>query len=199
MSGKKSNNGRMRRQVTLTGRSPIMFDRYAGDNKTDLPVAQRVYQARNGGLVIPSGNVLSFLCAKNTTSAPKRFMDKRKYKDTCDAIQSYCSIEPFDIPLCRDGKQIMFDGKFDADDRNEAAGMYIHRSVARLDKGIPNPKVRPVVDLPWEIQFTLSLFDNDEVSETEIKNFFIRGGMALGLGTFRGTFGKFEVTGWEGA
>ena len=36
-----------------------------------------------------------------------------------------------------------------------------------------------------------------EIKEQEIKNLLTEGGMAIGLGTFRGVFGKFEVTRWE--
>jgi hypothetical protein len=75
--------------------------------------------------------------------------------------------------------------------------MYLDRRVARLDKGIPNPKERPVLPLPWELSFTLSIFPNKEIKEQEIMNLFSEGGIAIGLGTFRGVYGKFEVKKWE--
>ena len=192
--------GLVSRSVTLKGYRDIMFDRYAGDNKTELRPEEKMYFDADGrSLVIPAENLMSFLTATNTTSAPKRFMDQRKYKAVCNAILSYAEINPWKIPLTRDGEQIVFND-FDSEGRDEKASIYIHRSVARLKGqggGIPNPKIRPVVAAPWEISFELQLLDNDEVSETEIKNFFIRGGMALGLGTYRGVFGKFTVAKWE--
>lgn len=191
----------VRRQVELTGMTDVMFDRYAGDNKTKLEWSQKIYLVRNTSvLCMPTVNIVSFLSAHNTNSAPKRLRDKRAYKDIANACLSFVQIEGpetsrTDIPFLRDGEVITV-GKFD-EDREPKSGLYLHRSVARLDKGIPNPKERPVLPLPWSIRFTLSIFPNKEIKEQEIRNLFEEGGIAIGLGTFRGVFGKFAVTLWE--
>ena len=185
------------REVTLTGITEIMFDRYPGDNNTKLEAHQKLYFAPGTSKVIgiPALNIVSFLTAHNTNSAPKRLRDKRKYKDLANAILSFTSIrQPF-IPLLRDGKPIVF-GKMDGD-KDPLSGVYVHRSVARLDKGIPNPKVRPVLPLDWSLDFTLDIFPNREIKEADILNLVEEGGRALGLGTFRGVFGKFVVSRWE--
>jgi hypothetical protein len=98
------------------------------------------------------------------------------------------------IPFLRNGEIIRV-GTFQ-DDVEPLSGIYLHRSVARLEKGIPNPKERPVLPLPWSLQFTLEIFPNKEIKEQEIKNLFEDGGMAIGLGTFRGVFGKFRIAEW---
>ena len=184
------------RRVTLRGISPIMFDRYPGDNSTALEIDQKMYFADDGeSLVLPSANIMSFLSATNTPSAPKRLIDARKYKATAAAALSYVIIRPLLIPLTRDGEQIRFHG-FE-DDRDDRGGIEVHRCVARLDKGIPNPKVRPVVRMPWELSFQLSLYANDDISEKMLLMLFTRGGIAVGLGTYRGVYGKFEVAEWE--
>jgi hypothetical protein len=72
----------------------------------------------------------------------------------------------------------------------------VHYSVARLDKGIPNPKVRPVVPLDWAIEFTMDIFPNREIKEQDVLNLVEEGGRAIGLGTFRGVFGKFRIDSW---
>ena len=187
------------RNVTLCGLKDIMFDRYAGDNNTKLDVGQKLYlqPTASGELPIiglPTANIMSFLSAHNTNSAPKRLRDKRKYKDIANAILSFVDISDTFLPLMRDGEPIRFGGF--VEDRDEVSGAYVHRSVARLDKGIPNPKVRPVIPTPWAIDFNLTLFPNDEIKEQEILNLFEEGGRALGLGTFRGVFGKFRVERW---
>jgi len=187
------------RNVTLCGLKDIMFDRYAGDNNTKLDVGQKLYlQPTASGelpiIGIPTANIMSFLSAHNTNSAPKRLRDKRKYKDIANAILSFVDISDTFLPLMRDGEPIRFGGF--VEDRDEVSGAYVHRSVARLDKGIPNPKVRPVIPTPWSIDFNLTLFPNDEIKEQEILNLFEEGGRALGLGTFRGVFGKFRVERW---
>lgn len=190
----------VKRSVRLRGVRDLMFDRYAGDNKTKLDWTQKIYLVRGTDkLCIPIANLMSFLSAHNTNSAPKRLRDKREYKDIANACLSFVSIEGTkgeqDLVLTRDGKPITV-GKF-GDERDEKSGIYLHRSVARLDKGIPNPKERPVLPTPWELSFTLTIFPNREIKEQEIKNLFTEGGIAIGLGTFRGVYGKFSVDCWE--
>jgi hypothetical protein len=185
------------RRVRLQGTHDIMFDRYAGDNDTRLEPWQKLYlepgDSRRIGL--PAINIISFLSAHNTNSAPKRLRDSRKFKGIANAILSFTQIQEQFILFERDGKPIVF-GKFDGD-KDETSGCYIHRSVARLDKGIPNPKVRPVLPLEWSLTFTLSIFPNREIKEQEILNLIDEGGRAIGLGTFRGVYGKFIVTNWD--
>lgn len=188
----------VKRKVVLRGLKDLMFDRYPGDNATKLEPGQKLYLAPGDLPVIglPAANILSFLCSHNTNSAPKRLRDKRKFKDIANAILSFVDIEEQFIPLMREGKPILF-GHLNGEDTDPVSGTYVHRSVARLDKGIPNPKVRPVVPLPWSIGFTLSIFPNREIQEQEILNLFEEGGRALGLGTFRGVYGKFFVESWD--
>lgn len=184
------------RKVTLTGIKDLMFDRYAGDNKTQLETWQKLYFAPDGEtLVLPALNIMSFLSAHNTNSAPKRLRDKRQYKDIANSMLSFININPTLIPITREGYPIKF-GKFDGDE-DDLSGVYIHRSVARLDKGIPNPKMRPTLPLPWELNFELQILPNREIQEQDILNLIEEGGRAIGLGTFRGVFGKFIVTAWD--
>jgi hypothetical protein len=187
----------MTRNVELIGMAPIMFDRYPGDNDTKLEPFQKLYLEPGGSRAIglPSLNIMSFLSAHNTNSAPKRLRDKRRYKDICNAMLSFVSIREQFIPLKRSGKPILL-GKFNGDVDPES-GCYIHYSVARLDKGIPNPKSRPVIPLDWSVSFTLDIFPNKEIKEQEIFNLIEEGGRAIGLGTFRGVFGKFRVERWD--
>lgn len=188
----------IKRKVTLCGKTDIMFDRYAGDNNTKLEPHQKLYLEPGASRVIgiPAVNLMSLLSAHNTNSAPKRLRDKRKYKDIANACLSFVTIGPSFIPLLRNGKPIVF-GKFNDEEFDELSGCYIHRAVARLDKGIPNPKVRPVIPLPWSIEFNLDIYPNREIKEQEILNLIDEAGMAIGLGTFRGVFGKYMIEKWE--
>jgi hypothetical protein len=173
-----------------TGITPVMFDRYAGDNKTALRAEDKMYFAADGkSLILPAINIMSFLSAQNTTSVPKRFLDSREYKDVCQAMLSYITIEPFLIPLMAKGKQIEFAGW---DEK-----IWIHKSVARLPKGIPNPKERPVINLPWELNLIMRVIENEDFNLKLLEDLIRKGGIALGIGTFRGLFGKFDVTKWE--
>lgn len=185
----------VQRRVVLRGTADVMFDRYAGDNTTKLEAHQKLYLNAEKVIGLPSLNVMSFLSAHNTNSAPKRLRDKRKYKDIANSCLSFVQIGPLFVPFIREGKAIVF-GQFD-NDVDAKSGTYIHRSVARLDKGIPNPKVRPVLPLPWSLELELTILKNTEIQEQEIANLFEEGGRAIGLGTFRGVFGKFIVETWD--
>ena len=101
------------RTVCLTGLTPIMFDRYPGDNSTKLEWHQKVYLPHGSDVIsLPSINIISFLSSHNTNSAPKRLRDKRKYKDIANACLSFVCpgpVEPADgdmVPFLRDGKPV---------------------------------------------------------------------------------------------
>jgi hypothetical protein len=176
------------RNVILSGLTPILFDRYSGNNKEQLSVMDKIY-TNEGYMVLPSTNVLSFLSAQNTESAPQRVIG-RGYKEVCKAAQSFITIEPIWIPFFRNGKKL----------KVEDADIKIHFAVAKIMKGklaIPNPKERPMLDLPWQLEFKIFLLETPELNEVLLKKLFEKGGLAIGLGTFRGVFGKFKVTKWE--
>ena len=178
-------------EVGTKGITPIMFDRYAGDNKTELQPQDKMYFAQDGkSLVLPAINIMSYLTAENTTSVPKRFLDTREYKQVCKAMLSYITVSPFLIPFTANGKPIKWTGEWNDQ-------IWLHKTVARLPKGIPNPKERPVVNLPWELALTLTVIENDDFNMKLLQDLFQRGGIALGFGTWRGLFGKFDVDKWE--
>jgi hypothetical protein len=162
-----------------------MFDPYPGNNKEQLAVLDKCYKDAQGCLVLPSPNIMSFLSAQNTESAPQRICGKG-YKHVAKAALSFVTIDPLLIPFLRDGK------KLSADKDN----LTIHYSVARLPKGIPNPKERPYLDTPWSLSFDLTLMPTPELNEVLLRKLFEVGGLAIGLGTFRGVYGKFKVSKW---
>lgn len=180
-----------KRQVTLGGMRPLMFDRYPGDNESSLQPSQRMYLNSKMEMIMPSANILSFLCAENTKSAVKFFYDKRKYKDVAQALLSFVLIEPLDVPITRDGKTPIVFTDF------KPGEIEIHHSVARLPKGIPNIKDRPLLFLPWQITFQITIYKNEWFDEESLRNLFERGGLMIGLGTFRGVYGKFTITEWK--
>jgi len=175
-------------EVVLSGVTPILFDRYAGDNKTQLSFMEKAYTEK-GNLVLPSLNVMSFLSAQNTESATQRVVG-RGYKEVCKAALSYITVSPLNIPFTRNGKPI------EANETN----LERHMTVARIMKGklaVPNPKERPMLKDPWELSFTIDLLETPSLREELLRKIFEQGGHAVGLGTFRGVFGKFRVKSWE--
>lgn len=175
--------------VELKGLRPLMFDRYAGDNSTQLPIAEKVYLDGQGRLTIPSVNLYSLLCAENSKSVCRQFFGKAG-KTIALGIASYTTIEPFDIPIL-DGNEnpITWSGKFNGQ-------IYVHKSVARVKGGIPNPKERPTLALPWSICFEVRYIDNKYCTMENLRQAFSMGG-TLGLGTFRPFFGRYELMRFE--
>ena len=72
----------------------------------------------------------------------------------------------------------------------------VRKDVARMAKGIPNPKERPQINLPWSLDFELQYIDNDQCSIGNLQMAVSRGGI-LGLGTFRPYFGRYDLTKWS--
>jgi len=175
--------------VRLGGIRPIMFDRYVSMTGTEVPVEQKFY-LDGKKIVFPSTNIVAFLTADLTESATKRLMG-RQWRAVAKAALSFVLIEPDLIPITRDGKQLTLDN----------SNWYEHRAVARVKKSggliVPSEKLRPVIPLPWEMEFKIRLFENDKINETILRRIFAEGGITVGLGTYRGLFGKFEIEKWE--
>lgn len=184
------------RKVTLTGIRDMMLDRYAGDNDTQLNPEQKLYLAKDGeSLVFPVENILSFLSAENTKSCSNMF-GKKGWRDVAAAIKSCVMITPDPVPIANDkGVPRKFTG-FD-----NGSGVHIDRRVAKIKKtasiAVPNPKVRPVIELPWQLSFELTFLENSYIQEVTLKQYFEKGGIFIGLGTYRPVFGKFIITQWE--
>jgi len=152
------------------------------------------YLEKDSTLYLPALNILSFLSATNTESAPKLFLPVKEYKTIAGALASAVNISPTKIPFTRKGKPIKF-GKFeeqrDGSLVDPKSGLTILHHVARVKGGIPNPKHRPALPLDWKLEFDLFVGAHPELSEKVISDLFEKGGKFLGLGTFRKVFGKF--------
>ena len=180
------------RKVTLTGIKPIMFDRFPGSiaKGQELKPLEKFNFGKDGKtIVIPEINIKSFLSSQNSESAAKRVIG-RGWNSVAKAALSFVEISPEEIPLMKNGNVLTSDSK----------DIQIMHHVARVKKGslvIPQPKERPVISLPWSVSFEITLFQNKDLSEKTLRLLFEEGGLCIGLGTFRGVFGKFEVTEWK--
>lgn len=173
--------------VQLTGLRPLMFDRYAGDNNTKLQPHEMMYLDAQQRLTIPAINLYSMLCAENTKSVCRQFLGKAG-KTIALGIAGYTTIDPFDILIEDDSGPVTFKGY--------NGQIYINHAVARLPKGIPNPKARPTLALPWKIDFDVRYVDNKFCTLENLRQAFQMGG-SLGIGTFRPFFGTYELTEWS--
>ena len=172
----------------LTGIRPIMFDRYGGDNKTKLEDLDKMYCDEHGTCGIPVLNVFSLLSAENTPSVAKRFYGKQG-RDVAQGIKSFCNIEAVG------GDDPLFSPIVDEDGKpykSTDPRIKILNHVARLAKGIPNPKTRPMIPTGWSVSFRFELQPNELLNEATLRKMITQGGI-LGLGTFRPIFGRYTA------
>jgi hypothetical protein len=185
----------MTRQVKLEGFTPILFDRYPGDNDTNLSPGEKMYFLKDGRtLCLPSLNIISFLSSQRSACAAK-LLAGRNYKKLAMAFMGFVKIEPLDVPLCRNGEAIAFNGFTDG--RDEKANIEVLHAVGRVKGSVPVPVSRPLVHLPWELSFKISIISNEDFDEEKLYHAFTEGGMQIGFGSWRGMFGKFLVAKWE--
>lgn len=86
-------------------------------------------------------------------------------------------------------------GQF-VNDVDELSGMYVDRQPA-WGGGVPSMAARPVLPLPWCLVFDLSWMRNEVFAEKELLQGTQRGGLEVGIGTYRQMYGKFSVDVWE--
>jgi hypothetical protein len=58
-------------------------------------------------------------------------------------------------------------------------------------------KERPVLPMPWSLEFDLELWKNPDLTVSILRKLFDVGGICIGFGTYRGVFGKFVVSKWD--
>ena len=179
--------------VHITGMVGILFDRFVNMSSDQIPPEQKLYLNSKNELVLPSENIYSFLFGEKPGGCAVRFEGKqwKQYKMTG---MSFITISPEFIPLKRNGAPIKYT-KF-VEGYDEKAGIRILHHKANIVKGklvIPSPKVRPMLESPWELSFDITIFNNSLIDVQKIKNWFVRGGIEVALGTYRPRFGRFTV------
>lgn len=130
---------------------------------------------------------MSFLSAINTESAPQRVVG-RGWKAVAKAALSFVIIENDEIYFIRNGEKI---------NSNNVKIVYDKAIVKKGALAIPSEKSRPVLDCPWMLVFTIILYENNDLNEPLLKKLFDIGGITIGLGTYRGVYGKFVIDKWE--
>jgi len=173
----------------------IMFDQFFDHSKEPRPAEQKFYIQGKNQLVFPSLNIMAFLFNQKGNSCVTKFEGKKR-GDYISMGFSHISISPQFIPFKgKDQKPIFFtdfdDGKF-----------YVFRSAptTKLPGGgiiKQEAKPRPVLKMPWSLEFEINLYKNPLINSTKLQNWFEAGGLLIGLGTYRPLFGRFMIKKWE--
>ena len=178
--------------VKCVGTKAIMFDKFVSmDSKNVVAVEDKFYYDADKNFVIPAINIMSFLSADLTESATKRTLG-RKWKSAAKAALSFIEITPELIPItnAKDEKLNLAN-----------SGWYTHLAVAKVKKTggliVPVAKQRPVIPVGWQVEFSMTLIENDDLSIKTLQNIFEMGGVTVGFGTYRGVYGKFVIDKWE--
>lgn len=185
---------KQRIHVVLEGLSDIMFDRFIDHSKEQRPPEQKLYLYGDNELVIPAENIYGFLFGENPMGAVCRFEGKKK-KDYLAVGQSHVFVDPVIVPFVdKKNKPVNFKG-FDSGE------FWVYESAPRTKQGSlsikQEIKKRPCLRLPWEIEFNITLLKNDLIDAVKLENWFVNGGMIIGLGTHRPRFGRFAVAEWD--
>jgi hypothetical protein len=173
----------------------LLEDRFIDMSADERPPEQKLYLNTEKELIFPSENLLSFLYGQNESCA-KRF-EQKKWKDYAKGGMAYTSIVPEFPTINRNGRPIHFNGFVGpGKDYDDAAFIRVVRHKAMIKKGsviVPSPKIRPMVEPPWEIEFEITIFENSLITIQKIKNWLLKGGTEIGFGTYRPRFGRFGV------
>lgn len=172
-------------QVMLTGLTPIMFDAFRGQE--ELPPEKKLYLNPDGKTVIlPASNIVGFLTSKSSHSCLRVFADSKDWKTRGPEIVGNISVDPLRIPLLNDDHPITFDGKW-------SDKIYLDERMARPSATARVIARRPVIDIPWKAEFNLTINPTEYVTVSRVKDWFVRGGISVGIGAYRPMFGRFEV------
>ena len=192
--------------IVLEGISGFMSDAFRGMT-TQLNAQDKMYLGAPNAkgqrpIVFPVINMISYLTAVNTASAPKILYPPKQYKEMAHAFASSIIIEGDSIPFTRDGKPILF-GEFkpltkpdptsSISERDPLSGCFVLHNTARLEKGVPNPKIRPVLPTPWTLAFQMTVVPSKVIDIADVQRMFEDGGRLVAIGTFRPLYGKFAL------
>lgn len=186
-------------KVHVEGVSGVMFNRFIDMTSEHTPDEKMHLELVDGKKLLcwPSENVMSFLGARSGgKSCAAKFMGK-KAGPYYDAVLASVVIEPEYIPITKEGKRVEFHGWRDEEDKASGLKIAHHKAIVVKNKAlIPVPQARPVLALPWEMDFSVSWFSANEAKITRalLEDWFMRGGLAVGFGSYRPRFGRFLVT-----
>jgi len=183
-----------RYRVKLIGETPMVFQRYI-DNQ-EHPPQELLYLDEHGDLYIPGGNILGFFTnATSGTGCAATFGAKGSKGELIRLAQSYLTVQPDIIPFLRNGNRIRFGGFAQGATVDHESGIRVLTNTAWVHKGkerIPQARRRPVLDLPWTLEFELHLIPFGQLSFNLIDGWMERGGREICLGAFRPFYGKFH-------
>jgi len=176
----------LKKKLRLEGATPIMFDPFYGQE--EIPPEKKFYFAKDGKtLVLPNGNILGFLSSQKVHSCLRLFSKSTEWQIRTNEIAGCVSITPDEIPFKDDaGMPLRFGGWSNGQIRLDTRMVSPNKQVKMLVS-------RPVLNIPWSLEFEISVFVTDFITMERMMDWFKRGGFQVGLCAHRPLFGRFLV------
>ena len=176
----------LKKSLKLTGVTPIMFDPFYGQE--EIPPEKKFYFAKDDKtLVLPNGNILGFLSSQKVHSCLRLFAKSTEWQIRTNEIAGCVSITPAEIPFRgEDGKPLEFS-------EWNSGQIWLDTRMVSPNKQVKMMVSRPVLDLPWSLEFELSVFVTEFITMDRMMDWFRRGGFQVGLCAHRPLFGRFKV------
>ncbi len=205
--------------VKVEGIAPLMCDAVRGGRtprpeqpdpgklpeKADFTHVENLFYYPPGEdhIVFPATNIEAFF-TNSKSGAIVLLLDKAGAKKIAKKNTARIFAEPQFPPITHNGEKIVPSG-FDENGLDKKAGLTAdgyHLLMAIQEKAMnDNQKfmitTRPFVQLPWEIEFTLRIYEGADLTVDTVEGWLRRGGFEVGLGNHRPRYGRFRVTKFE--
>ena len=182
-------------KVRFTGTRPLMFDQYLG-NESKAEWHEKLYLTKAGNVCFPAINIYGFLCSENSKNAVKMLHGKKAGPIVQSLSVNVLIAEQYIPVLGEGGRPLTVDDIALKD--GDGKQINKHYAVARIKKTastiVPNPKERPVISLPWAIEFDVEFLPDSQCKASTFEEILKFGGTRCGIGTFRPFFGTFDAT-----
>jgi len=179
--------------ITLEGLSDLLFDKFWDHDKMDRPIDQKMYLNDDNHLVMPGSNLHAFLWNERKAGCVK-FFEGKGSPQYLARVGFVNIVDREALILGKGDKPIKWTGQA------KKPIFIINESgvTGSGNKIVKQPiKPRPGVSLPWKIQFSITVVENDMIDVQKLYNWVSRGGLLIGLGTWRPRFGRFLVAKWD--
>lgn len=186
-------------ECTLKGIVPMMHDRFFNANELETGTKKKakntwkkeldhqIYKDENG-VFVPADNIRMMLIGnkfrKGAAYIQGTYIEKKKGTEYTNFCKGCVWVIGLDDPL----KVYVHPIRKTYDDYDERS--FINASGSR------SIKRRPLVNLPWALNFMIQVTDN-QMDQSKIRELFDVAGLRCGVGAYGPTFGRCLVTKWE--
>jgi len=181
----------------IDGIVPLMQDRYAMPDdapakkkaksswKEELPLKAYVDDI---GMYMPADNIRMMLIGNKLRTGAAKILGSQIETKKGSVYLNFCKACVWVIGL-KDPLKVYFTPErktFDDYDERTFINAAGSRSITR----------RPIAKLPWSLEFTVQVTD-DNFAESKVRELFEVAGMRCGCGAYGPTFGRFVIDKWE--